>query len=536
MLDVSDVTTFHYFDSQVMWIYIALCAAVMAPRVDGEKIYECFVDGQFVRTPAGHFCCNHRLVREGDKGCCYGHDTRVFYTRYNICCDGRVMSRYIMESGGEVERTCCGNRAILLNNSTCCNNTVAEYPKAANPGDMQCCGGQLVNRHTTLCCYAEDNPSQVTKHVSGPNFQCCGIKVIDQRLQQCNRMNGKEVAVDLQEQVCGGRVISLRTHKCCLDRVHNVPHLNPWNIGQENPDVQCCGRAVYNISTQTCCPGTGLAGNVVERTEHLACCGAGSVDTRHQLCCKGHAVAKTSPQDQCCGPKVFNPYMHSCCDDITPFNTLTHYCCTGSPSQPLRKGQDCCSTLKSCSHYTGDTEMRTSPRDTVCEGVRFLPELAVCCNSQVHYFPPGDTLGCCRRWDLKQTVYSETTQMCCQGHVHNESANEAECCSTQAYHLYSGHNPCLVCVPGDVLPPHQMCCANQTYDKRYDGDACCGHVPYFSHEETCCNGQVQDGDSSCQYTQQPGAQISSACSYGFPSVPLMVAVVLLFMNSRLASL
>lgn len=29
MLDVSDVTTFHYFDSQVMWIYIALCAAVM---------------------------------------------------------------------------------------------------------------------------------------------------------------------------------------------------------------------------------------------------------------------------------------------------------------------------------------------------------------------------------------------------------------------------------------------------------------------------------------------------------------------------
>ncbi|XP_046564088.1 galaxin-like isoform X2 [Haliotis rubra] len=541
-------------------IYIVLVLTLMytvAPGVAGYGIKECYINDTWVPVPPGKMCCQGTLEPQEDKDCCYGKDSNhVYYPRHNICCEGRVMPRYIKDSGRRVERTCCNNKALVINET------------------MQCCGDEVVNRHDTLCCHDEDNPGKVATHVSGPYFSCCGIKVIDVRVQQCGWMKGKELPVQPHHQVCGRQHINLRTHKCCLGRVHDVPHLNPHNIGELNPDVRCCGQTVYNTSRQECCPGSSLVGTVVDRAEHLACCGQGFPDTRHQLCCMGRAVTKTSPQDKCCGPQSYNPRTHSCCGN-TPFNTLTHYCCSGSLSQPLRKGQDCCggfpivrhqlccfgttpvnisstqddsccrkdstirtynSTLKSCNHYTGDIETRISPLDDTCEGTHYLPDEAVCCDGQVHHFPPGDTLGCCR-WHSKQTVYSETSQMCCKGHLHNVSSHEAECCRTQAYKLYSGHNPCLACTQEDVLPPHQMCCTNQTYHTWYDGDACCGHVPYFSQEYTCCNGQVRSRQQSCEHTPTRSAQNSSPCSHGFPlMVTLMVVVRMVFMHSTHASL
>ncbi|XP_067681446.1 uncharacterized protein [Haliotis asinina] len=527
-----------------------------APGVAGKGIPECYINGTWTMAPPGKMCCRGTPEPIKGRACCYGSvSNHVYYPLHSICCEGMVMPRYIEVSGQRVERTCCNNKAVVLNE------------------DIQCCGGQLVNRHDTLCCYDEDNPDQVTKHAHGPHFSCCGIKVIDVRVQECNRLKGKEVPVYIMRQVCGTQIINLRTHKCCHDKVHDVPHLNPLNIGELNPNVQCCGQTVYNATKQQCCPGTSLVGTVVDRDQRQACCGQGFVDTGRQLCCMGQAVAKTSPQDKCCGNQTYNPSTHSCCGN-TPFNTVTHYCCSGSPSQPLKKGQVCCggfpvashqlccfgttpvnkqstqddsccrkdstirtynSTLMSCNPYTGEIETRISHLDDTCEGAHYLPDEAVCCGGEVHHFPPGDTLGCCR-WGQKQTVYSEASQMCCQGHVHNVSSHEAECCRTQAYKLYSGHNPCLICTQENV--PHQICCANQTY-KSYDGDACCGHVPYFSQEDTCCNGQVRRGLQLCERTSAVSSvQNISPSSHGLLILSLMLTLTgrIIIMHSTHTSL
>ena len=135
-----------------------------------------------------------------------------------------------------------------------------------------------------------------------------------------------------------------------------------------------------------------------EKCGFLLKCGKLWYDPKIALCCNETIIKKTSPYDQCCGPKVFNSLKQACCAGVileksssidqccgkTLYNPKKELCCNGTINPRLSGG--CCGSrsydLKSSKCCNG-----------VLGSIIGFPTSALCCGSVVY-----DSLKykCCR--------------------------------------------------------------------------------------------------------------------------------------------
>ncbi|XP_071079194.1 uncharacterized protein [Haliotis cracherodii] len=497
---------------------------------------ECFINGEWkTYKRSQQTCCGGVLERYTQGKKCCKETGRVYYENHGLCCEDKMYERYD-ENG--VEYGCCGNTKIPMERTVCCGGV--SHPR--HP-DMGCCGKQYINLTSQMCCQNEDNPALVSKHVRGADFTCCGHLVVDLSNQNCRwNISGNTrnpIAVNRLGEICDGKIISLREKSCCDDTIYDQPYLDPEDMSQRNPTVECCGTVGYNNQRQVCCSQYPGAEVVIPAEDHLQCCvgsETGYYNTTTELCCAGSTWTRYSSNDTCCGTHRIDGHSQGCCAGH-PYKKDTHFCCDGSPSEVLKLESTCCggarlAPSKMCcqntqvetkeghdacclSYYSrqfatynssekecveGEVQTIMKLDDRYCGHVPYSDNKAVCCNGKVHNFPRGDTLGCCRRWDLKQTVYSETTQMCCQGHVHNESPNDAECCGAKSYPKHSDRNPCHEKCGGSYYNADvTVCCGNKQFLMEEHGDDCCGNSPYFSMVSYCCGKELYNpkNESCC---------------------------------------
>ncbi|XP_067682305.1 uncharacterized protein [Haliotis asinina] len=491
-----------------------------------ETVSECFVDGAWKQyRHHERLCCGGELEKKTPGKKCCGATGRFYYDSQSLCCEDTMCDRFD-EDG--VEYGCCGKTKIPLETTVCCGGkSHRRHP------DMGCCGTEYINVTQQMCCENEDVPAVVSKHVRGEHYGCCGHLVVDISLQKCRwNVTGNArnpIAVNKQDEFCDGKIISLREKTCCDDKIYDQPYLDPEDQAKRNPQVGCCGTVGYNMNHEVCCSQDHRAEVVIPLDDHLGCCvgsTTGYYNTTTELCCAGNTWPRSSRHDTCCWGQKIDGKSQGCCDG-NPYKEDTHFCCEGSPSGVLKKGSTCCggaklapnkiccgntqvelkeghdaccfiyysnqfatynSTEKVC--VEGEVLTKQKGNTRYCGHDQYNDKKAVCCGGEVHHFPPGDTLGCCR-WGQKQTVYSEASQMCCQGQVHNTSINEAECCGSSSYPTQSSDNPChKKCGNSYHNADVTLCCGNKQFSIVDHGDDCCGSSPYFSMEQTCCNGRL----------------------------------------------
>lgn len=56
------------------------------------------------------------------------------------------------------------------------------------------------------------------------------------------------------------------------DKIYDQPYLDPENMSQRNPKVECCGTVGYNNQRQVCCSQYPGAEVVIPADDHLQCC------------------------------------------------------------------------------------------------------------------------------------------------------------------------------------------------------------------------------------------------------------------------
>uniref|UniRef100_A0A0N5AAA2 Galaxin-like n=1 Tax=Syphacia muris TaxID=451379 RepID=A0A0N5AAA2_9BILA len=169
----------------------------------------------------------------------------------------------------------------------------------------------------TVCCGDQSVCQNYTKADDLIGVVCCGNIPMNHYDQLCckNVINERVQNFLVMNDCCGDQAIS-EDQTCCQETIHNIPN------------ADCCGQEAYLRSGGK------------------------------KICCKGHLLAKTSPNDVCCGDQVYDGgIMQLCCGDRVypkslydsccrasdvhmPYASATHYCC----DSPVAKngGRGCC--------------------------------------------------------------------------------------------------------------------------------------------------------------------------------------------------
>ncbi|XP_065179401.1 galaxin-like [Sycon ciliatum] len=189
-------------------------------------------------------CCGTESYANATQGCCGG--TAVFEHAIAMCCDGAITT-----DGPAAVRECCGTNTFPKGaGHMCCAGNVVN----ANPAQEKCCGADIYNPYTDICCQdtvmARSQPGAV-EHccgagIIGPLSACCGNNTVyDPAMQQCC---GGQVADGTPPQFmcCGPSSFSIFGESLCCNGL--LQHAGP-----DARTMACCGTSVFSTLTHTCC-------------------------------------------------------------------------------------------------------------------------------------------------------------------------------------------------------------------------------------------------------------------------------------------
>ncbi|XP_062329502.1 galaxin isoform X1 [Osmerus eperlanus] len=264
---------------------------------------------------------------------------QFFHPNNATCCEGHLTFGLNQNAS-----QCCGDQAYNPLNEHCCNGTVHIKPKAR----VDCCGSELWDTHTQLCCGKEGK----LLNRKNEHSKCCGVIRFDIRNETCNH------TLDVVPWPCGTESWDAEKQLCCGPEKKILNKTNDQNLccsyDQYDPKKECCTDNLKVVSLHDCKPKIqSTAVNDVSRNTKLTqgdhVCEEDNNYPQSETCCNGHkhkAIRTT-----CCGTKVYNysDLQLKCCHGILynltllGWNPLKAQCC-GSLLLKERSNstQECC--------------------------------------------------------------------------------------------------------------------------------------------------------------------------------------------------
>ncbi|XP_046872125.1 galaxin isoform X2 [Hypomesus transpacificus] len=158
---------------------------------------------------------------------------QFFHPNNATCCEGHLT--FGLSQGAS---QCCRDQAYNPLNEHCCNGRVHIKPK----GQVDCCGSELWDQHTQLCCGKERKLlDRMTVH-----SKCCGVVRFDKRNETCND------TLDVEPRTCGTESWDAEKQLCCGPEQKILNKINDQNLccsyDQYDPKTQCCTNNLKVVS------------------------------------------------------------------------------------------------------------------------------------------------------------------------------------------------------------------------------------------------------------------------------------------------
>ncbi|XP_072030632.1 uncharacterized protein [Amphiura filiformis] len=407
------------------------CNGIVSDIVDGKT--ECCGKTSF--NPTIEQCCLFKVSSLANGKCC---GNQAYHPSDSSCCNERINDG-IPEIEGV--QKCCRGLSYLETQQICCNGELCDQQK-----DMNCCGKNMYNTTTHLCC-AQD--SIVDRKTSAT--RCCGSGGFESNSETCCEAANRGFA-GLGRRCChqseGVDAYNPTQDVCCSWRGYE--RLYP---GIPTSDAQCC-RQYLVLSNQLCDGYYGIV-NKTHPDDDKVCRPRGSrnyitYNSNNQVCTRLGTVMLKGQEQQICGGSLYD--------------TDTHICCQGMVHSKYDK-------------LTGNTKVCCQP------GIQaYMIESQTCCAGRVADIHPS-VAGCCRN-----NPYDTRTDTCDQNGLirpTEEVQRHPNMCGYQPYHP-DEHS----CCGGDVLIGWgETCCFGYKFNTSTDGinaGGCCGYIGYNPDTQICC--------------------------------------------------
>ncbi|XP_049433046.1 uncharacterized protein LOC125889260 isoform X4 [Epinephelus fuscoguttatus] len=495
-------------------------------RCCGKEAYDedtqlCCSESRIIlkRNSTDHECCGKKQYNKKTECCC--PDNLEIRPKHPNCCmkqsglhgtnPNNTPSKQIDCSQSTAlafpapNAVCCGNKAFNSTTQLCCSERRIILER--NSIDHECCGKKQYNKKTECCC--PDNLEIRPKH---PN--CC---MKQSGLHGTNPNNTPSKQIDCSQSTalafpapnavcCGNKAFNSTTQLCCSKR--------RIILERNSIDHECCGKKQYNKKTECCCPD-----NLEIQSKHSNCCmkqsGAPQQSPASQPIC-------TEPNSIPCGSSCYNPNHFRCCEksqenslwccapgrcEDTPsvYNPHTQICCDGCVSEWKPWLDQCCGEtaygfaqrgVLCCNNtlFTG----REDGEECSALGVPFNPAKETMCSFKFHDSPGRHCCG--------TEKYHPKTEICCDGHRHQNRTENTRCCGRKVYDI---QDPLVKCCGGilhnlnaghkeqccgSVLQTSQhVCCSSEDKEVLYMAKTafrCCGHRYYNLSLWSCCAGKL----------------------------------------------
>lgn len=403
--------------------------------------------------------CRVKAHKDSRKECCilkHGH-VQLIERDTQMCCNGEVFRH-------SPNGRCCYNPTnddsvfYNKNEKKCCAGNLHDI---ADGNAHQCCGEELYNNKTQLCCQIDHEMRISYRVYEKKKYPICPI-------YYCN----KEPYEKTQKNCCNDKLIPVKANH------------------------DCCGNSLYNKKTQVCCDGRKHQ----KHGESEKCCG--KMYLREDEDCCGVAIIK--PPEKCCGEKTYNSSQHKCtadskivtletllCDN-REYNTDTQLCCGSFAMTKRNQGDnECC---KPRGHKPGTTFNNKTMvcdggklRSTVRCGKQHTPDKYTCCNNYAYNQPAENSVCCdgraewykrdsneegCRPPLCNGEWYDDRDQDCCNNTLINRQ--RLRCINQKAYHYYDKN---------DNLFSNLRICGRYAISRTYK--CCAGVMPYKYSTYTC---------------------------------------------------
>ncbi|KAJ8044363.1 Galaxin [Holothuria leucospilota] len=492
------------------------------------------IEGSVVHTPDSHDfslgavqCCGTDTYRPADELCC----NMVVYTKYSaslkccdttaynenteICCQGTVSLRGTANG-------CCGPHPYNDDDEVCCDDELIPFQ-----GHGSCCDDEPYNKEISSCptlygltgvieVNVPEIPgitmyhygSNLTAYLSTEQFECGGsLHYYDEDATDC----------------CAGAITYSSTqYLCCTSKMYTAV------VRKGSPNAMCCGEQSYNpetegcchehelydLSTQQCCPESGVRGMTVncydvpscsvERGNDRICTiGNGSSNDSRSVTynsknavCTSSGVAAVTPGLASCGEIIYRTSQELCCQDEL------------FPKFIYGKERQCCQSLFDRKVFV--------PAFETCYKGRIFPiptnESRICGGHLYDSRYDGcDVVGRIRRreeiLEKPDACYNDQTGLfyfnklhhsCCAGHLivagHTCCDVSSECCQPNERQGYNTETH--MCCDGNLMIKKKghVCCGTQTYDGRDSSQLCCLNELHDSHNgKVRCEGETITG-------------------------------------------
>lgn len=403
--------------------------------------------------------CMVKTKKDSGKECCILKDgsAQLIEKNTQMCCNGEVHRH--------------------SPNGLCCRNPTNDDSIFYNKKEKKCCSGKL---HDIA---------------DGNAHQCCGEELYNNKTQLCCLI-GHEVRISY-------RVFEKKYSRFCpLYYCNKEPYNNTQKIccnGEllpAKPNHDCCGKSLFNKKTQVCCNGRKHK----KLGESEKCCG--KMHLREDENCCGVKIMK--PTEACCGESTYNRIQHKCTADLkivtidTPlcdnkeYNPETQVCC--GPFAMTKRNQednDCC---KSRGHKPGTT---FNNKNMTCDGGKLrsivicnkqhTPDKYTCCNNYAYYQPAENSVCCDGRaeWYKRNSDEEDCRPPMCNGEWYNDKDKDCcnntlinrqrlRCINQKAYRYYDRV---------DNLYSNLRICGRYAISKTYK--CCAGMMPYKRNIYNC---------------------------------------------------
>eukprot|EP00117_Sycon_ciliatum_P049544 scpid32942/ scgid2760/ len=295
--------------------------------------------------PSDKLCCGGALRNTwsgvlGTQMACCPYDGYPFNPTTHNCmlCRGSP-SRVIQPKS--LPLTCCGTKPYNMSESVCCDFS-REVLLPAVYTRSGCCGGQVYDRDSGLCCLGQVSRAQPGERVTA-NWRCCETQAFDPATHECLECSGFRRLVPLSDaySCCGISPFSRLSSLCCNGQVLALNQT--FRSTQELPQFACCGNRAFDPATQTCC---SLTESAVVNARGTSCCGTRAVYNtllgERCIQCQGGPPRAMEASDAriCCGSELYLPDESACClnplrpklFDITRERSASPrlFCCNGT--------------------------------------------------------------------------------------------------------------------------------------------------------------------------------------------------------------
>nr|XP_054758212.1 uncharacterized protein LOC129264370 isoform X1 [Lytechinus pictus] len=460
-------------------------ARLCGSEVYDNSRYDCVNGRDLVPQEAGphiRLCGRMREVYDKrDQECCGEH----LIGRGQTCCHG---IQYQTPGTSLKEGQCCGSIGFNPSTHSCCMGSLTPTSGMEDPAccldqaydrsvlNITCCGGKLSRKaeEETECSMADGVVHRLdeivcngVRHPAGQG-QCCGSNLYDPTTELC--CDGFRYEAEENSVCCGNKPYQANgSHLCCNGTLHTQAE------GKE-----CCNRAAFYPSTHQCFSTGGQNIIIQLLDDHTlsatnAFCIEGSYNATNQTCCDGllhnglreccsNRVIKAPSQEICCNGAIHQKIYgeeSQCCPSgqimhqslgCNPYHSdFGHQLCNDTEFFPLTQG--CCAGMV---YSLSDAQCRDDKVFFLCGEDFYSPDEQTCCNGSLTDIPNGQ---CCQN-----TAYDPTSKICCQGYVRRIRRGRNQCCGALAFDF----NKEMCCASGPTRKPR----TKQKLQKLDNGNCC----------------------------------------------------------------